>query len=107
MRKIVCLLSFIYVSFTLRAQYKWTNLDSLYQPLISSFHLYKSTDSVDGKPNVMYYAIAGLKDKKLNFTVDTSKNRRLTPTQFYEKNKSPLLVVNGSFFSFATNQNLN
>ncbi|MEO6820445.1 MAG: phosphodiester glycosidase family protein, partial [Ginsengibacter sp.] len=42
-----------------------------------------------------------------NFTVDTSKNRRLTPTQFYEKNKSPLLVVNGSFFSFATNQNLN
>ena len=33
---------------------------------------------------------------------------RLTPAQFYQKNNNaPLLVVNCSFFSFATNQNLN
>ena len=31
----------------------------------------------------------------------------MTPAEFYQKNKEPLLVVNCSFFSFATNQNLN
>jgi hypothetical protein len=89
------------------AQTKWINLDSLYQPLPASMHIFKSNDTLDGKPNVMYYAIADLKDKNLKFTSDTSYKRRLTPSQFYEKNNKPLLVVNCSFFSFATNQNLN
>jgi len=82
-------------------------MDSLYQPLPASVHVYKSTDSLDGKPNIMYYMIAGLKDKNLKFTTDTTFRRRLTPDQFYQKNDNPLLVVNCSFFSFATNQNLN
>jgi exopolysaccharide biosynthesis protein len=89
------------------AQIKWINLDSLYQPLPSSFHVYRSTDSLDGKPNVMYYAVANLKDKNLKFTTDTTYRRRLTPSQFFQKNNQPLFVVNCSFFSFATNQNLN
>jgi exopolysaccharide biosynthesis protein len=83
------------------------NIDSNYQPLPASMHIYQSTDSLNGKPNVMYYAIADLKDKSLKFTTDTTYKRRLTPSQFYKKNNSPLLVVNCSFFSFATNQNLN
>ena len=107
MKKITFFIAFIFLCFSINAQNKWVNLDSLYQPIPGSFHIFKSTDSIGGKPNVMYYAIADLKDKKLKFTVDTSKNRRLTPSEFYEKNKSPLLVVNGSFFSFATNRNLN
>lgn len=89
------------------AQLKWQNVDSLYQPLPASVHVYKTTELLDGKPNIAYYVEAGLKDKKLNFTVDTTYNRRLTPSKFYEKNEQPLLVVNTSFFSFTTNQNLN
>lgn len=89
------------------AQVKWTNIDSSYQPLPKSFHVYKSNDSLDGKPNVMYYAIADLKDKDLKFITDTTYRRRITPDDFYKKNNNPLLVVNCSFFSFATNQNLN
>lgn len=92
---------------TTNAQTKWINLDALYQPLPASFHVYKSVDSLDGKPNIMYYAIAGLKDKNLQFTTDTTYKRRLTPDQFYQKNNAPLLVVNCAFFSFATDQNLN
>ncbi|MEO9070546.1 MAG: phosphodiester glycosidase family protein [Ginsengibacter sp.] len=99
------ILNFIF--FSVNAQIKWINLDSLYQPLPSSFHIYKSSDSLDEKPNVMYYAVADIKDENLKFTTDTTYKRRLTPTQFYKKNKEPLLVVNCSFFSFATNQNLN
>lgn len=89
------------------AQLKWENVDSLFQPLPSSVHVYKTIDSLDGKPNIAYYMIANLKDKQLLFTTDTTYKRRLTPTQFYEKNNRPLLVVNSSFFSFATDQNLN
>jgi exopolysaccharide biosynthesis protein len=107
MKKIIfcCVCSGIIIS--VNAQSKWMNIDSLYQPLPASMHVYQSTDSLDGKPNVMYYAIADLKDKSLKFTTDTTYKRRSTPSKFYQKNLAPLLVVNCSFFSFATNQNLN
>jgi exopolysaccharide biosynthesis protein len=79
----------------------------LFQPLPSSVHVFYSNDSLDGKPNIAYYVIADLKDKKLDFTADTSMARRLTPSQFYSKNDQPLVVVNCTFFSFETNRNLN
>jgi hypothetical protein len=100
------------------SQLKWVKVDSLFGILPPSVHIYKTTDSLDGKPNIAYYAEADLKDKNLQFTVDTSLGRRLTPAQFYYKGhdpnarsevafKFPLLVVNCTFFSYATNQSLN
>jgi len=91
----------------LNAQLKWTNVDSSYQPLPSSIHIYFTNEPIDTAPFRAYYLIADLKDKKINFTTDTTLSRRLTPTQFYQKNDLPLVVVNCTFFSFATNQNLN
>lgn len=98
-------------------QLKWVNVDFLFQPLPKGFHVYKTTDSQDGKPFIAYYTEANLKDKNLFFTADTAYGRRLTPSQFYTKGfdpliayevafKFPLLVVNTTFFSFTTNQNL-
>jgi hypothetical protein len=107
MKNVALVSMLILVSLGVKAQTGWVNLDSLYQPLPSSMHIFKSTDPIGGRPNIMYYAIAGLEDKGLDFTCDTTCHRRLTPDQYYLKNKSPLLVVNGSFFSFATNENLN
>ena len=98
---------FSFLIFSANAQTSWVNLDSLYQPLPPSVHVYKSTGCYDGKPNIMYYAIADLKNKNLKFTADTTFKRRLTPSEFYAKDGHPLLIVNCSFFSFATNQNLN
>lgn len=89
------------------AQLEWKSVNAAYAPLPTDFNVYKTTDSLDGKPFVAYYTIAALKNKQLQFSADTSSKRRLTPAQFYEKNAQPLLVVNTSFFSFATNQNLN
>jgi len=91
----------------LNAQLKWTNVDSLYQPLRSSVHVYYTNEPIDTAPFRAYYLIANLKDKKLNFTSDTTLGRRFTPTQFYQKNDQALVIVNCTFFSFATNQNLN
>jgi hypothetical protein len=89
------------------SQVQWVNVDSLYAPLPPSVHVYKTTDSVDGKPNIAFYVVADLKDKKLNFTVDTTNRRRITPNEFYKRNKQPLLVVNCSFFSYETNNSVN
>ena len=88
------------------AQLKWINVDSLYQPLPSTVHVFKTTDTLDGKPNIAYYVIADLKDKNLLFDADTTLNRRFTPLQFYQKNAQPVVVVNTTFFSFQTHQNL-
>jgi len=97
----------IFCSIHVAAQLKWSNVDSLYQPLPKSIHIFKTTDSLDGKPNIAFYIIADLKDKNLLFDADTTFNRRFTPSQFYQKNNQPLVVVNCTFFSFQTNQNLN
>lgn len=94
-------------SYSSVAQVKWQNVDSLFQPLPPSVHVYKTTDMLDGKPNIAYYVEVDLKDKKIEFAADTTYQRRLKPSQFFEKNNQPLVVVNCTFFSFATNQNLN
>jgi hypothetical protein len=102
----------------LSAQTRWQKVDSLFGPLPSSVHVYRSLDSIEGKPSVAFYLEADLNDRTLYFETDTAKGRRLTPSQFYSKGYDsmvfkdqahifPLLVVNTTFFSFATNQNLN
>lgn len=98
---------FLFVLLGVEAQVKWRNVDAAYDPLPKGFHVYKTTDSLDGKPFLAYYVIADLENKKLTFAADTTFQRRLTPSTFYEKNGHPLLVVNCTFFSFSTHQNLN
>ena len=102
-------LPFLFFSCSVIAQYKqhWQDVSSQYGPLPSSVQVFKTTSEVDGKPNIAFYLKAKLEDKKLHFTADTTFQRRLTPQQFYTKNGQPLVVVNTTFFSFATHQNLN
>lgn len=89
------------------AQMKWQNVDAEFGINTPGIQVFRSTNTLDGAPFRAFYAIADLQNTGLYFTTDTTLNRRLTPTQYFEKNKSPLLVVNASFFSFATHQNLN
>jgi hypothetical protein len=89
------------------SQIKWQNVDSVYGPLPKSVHVFYTDAPIDTGAFRAFYVIADLKDRKLNFTTDTTYKRRLTPSQFYNKNHQPLVVVNGTFFSFETNQNLN
>lgn len=101
------ILFFLLLPFLSLAQIKWQNVDSLYQPLPKTIHVFYTDSKIDSAAFRAFYVIADLKDKKLNFTTDTTCKRRLTPSQFYQKNNQPLVVVNGTFFSFETNQNLN
>src|SRR6185436_7933145 len=84
-------------STALNAQTKWINVDSLYQPLPSSVHIYFTDSPVDTGKFRAYYLIADLKDKNLEFTTDTSRDRRLAPATFYERNDKALAVVNCTF----------
>lgn len=100
-------LLFLFPIKNLFGQNRWVNVDSSFQPLPENFHVYKTTDSLDGKPFIAYYAKAKLKDRHLVFTTDTSRDRRLIPQEFYKRNDHPLLVVNCTFFSYETNRSLN
>jgi hypothetical protein len=106
-KPIICFLALIPLFSVGQNQLQWKNVDSLYAPLPSSVHVYFTEQAINTAPVRAFYLIADLKDKKLDFTTDTSVGRRLTPTSFFEKNKEPVVVVNSTFFSFETNRNLN
>ena len=89
------------------AQLDWQLVDTGFGQLPSSVKVYKTTDSLNGRPFIAYCIVASLKDRKLEFTTQVGNGKRYTPSQFYEQEGKPLLVMNGTFFSFATNQNLN
>lgn len=95
-------------SFTLSAQLKWSAAhDSITRGLPASIKVFYTNDSLDGKPFIAYYVEANLNDKSLNFTTQVGNGKRFTPLQYYQAENKPLVVVNGTFFSFNTNQNLN
>lgn len=89
------------------SQMHWKNVDTGFAPLPGSLHVYRSLDSLEGRPFIAYYVSAQLKDKNLLFTDQVSEAKRFTPDQFYQLEQFPLLVVNAGYFSFETNQNLN
>jgi hypothetical protein len=89
------------------SQVKWINADSAFQPLPSSVHVFFTNTPVDTASFIAYYLEADLENKNLEFTVDTTLNRRFTPGQFYKRNEHPFAVVNCTFFSFETNRSLN
>ncbi len=105
-RKLFSILLIFFTQFSY-SQLKWQNVDSAYQPLPSSVHVYFTTEQIDTGAFRAFYLIADIKDKHLNFTTDTTYKRRITPAQFYQKNDHPLVVVNSSFFSFDKNKSLN
>ena len=81
------------------AQPTWKNVDSDFGPLPTSMHLFRTTDSLDGKPNIAFYVKVPLSDPGVVFDVDTALNRGLTPSSYFERNGNPLLVINCTFFS--------
>ncbi|MHA4810614.1 phosphodiester glycosidase family protein [Flavitalea flava] len=103
----VLVLLFLVRAHTTFCQLQWRNADSSFGPLPGSMHVFRTNDSLDGQPFVAYYVSARLKDKKLQFTAQTGDNKRFTPAQYYQLEQFPRLVVNSTFFSFETNQNLN
>ena len=70
-------------------------------------HVFVTLDSTEGKPNIAYYVRVSLKDKSLDLTAQTGNGKRFTPSQYFEQEQQPLLVMNCTFFEFVHNSNLN
>ncbi len=105
--KYIMLVLLTLVSITGNAQLEWKEVTAEFGPLPQSIKVYKTVSPIDGKPNIAFYVVTDLSDKKLSFRTDTTLKRRLSPADFYEKNGNPYVVMNGTFFSFQTHQNLN
>ena len=88
-------------------QIQWGIDSTLQKGLPEGIQVYKNLTSPDDSPFIAYYVSISLKNKDFIFDTDTSKGRRLTPRAFFHKLDSPLIVVNGTFFSFNTHQNVN
>lgn len=101
---VFCLCSFLVVN--ARAQLFWDRVDSLFGKLPPSIKIFRTTDSLNGRPFIAYFLEASLKDRSLEFTAETGKGKRFTPNQYYLLEDSPIVILNGGFFSFTTNQNL-
>jgi hypothetical protein len=96
---------FLFVGEVCWSQMNWHNVDSLFGSLPNGVQVFCSKDALDGKPFIGYYVRLPLQNKQLNFTAQAGK--RMTPSQYFEKEDSPLVVVNCTFFSFADSRNLN
>jgi exopolysaccharide biosynthesis protein len=95
------------IPFALSAQLKWLNVDVDFQPLPEGVHVFFTNDLIDGKPNRAFYVSADLNQKKILFTTQIGSGKRYTPSEYFEKEEKPLLVVNATFFEFVHNSNLN
>lgn len=104
--------SFIFIGmlvfhFQLKGQIQWRIDSVLQQGLPEGIQAYKNNTSPDGNPFIAYYIRIPLNNKNLVIATDTTLGRRLTPNAFYQRLDSPLIVMNGTFFSFITHQNVN
>lgn len=107
MKNYIVGLSFVLSASVLQAQQNWVNVDSVYAPLPAGVQVFFTDQKIDTAPFRAFYLVADIKNNTLDFLTDTTYKRRFTPSQFFERNNAPLVVVNGTFFSFQTNQNLN
>ena len=89
------------------APWKWVRVDADFGPLPASMHVYRTSDSLKGRPENAYYVSVPLKDKSVLFTSQVGYGKRFRPSEYYQQEQQPLLVINTSFFSFKTNGNLN
>ena len=106
MRSLFSLVLFV-LPFSMLAQFHWNDVSDSWNNVPTGVKLFDFRDSVDGQPVVAFAAVISLKEKRNRFTTAHTNNERLTPQAFYEREKKPFLVVNGTFFSFQTNKNLN
>ena len=107
MQRLIFLTFLLFLTKYSVAQLKWNNVSKEFGYLPKSIKVFKTTDSLNGRPFIAYYIEANLKDRNIEFTTQVGYGKRNTPSDYYSRENSPHIVVNGTFFSFETNQNLN
>lgn len=89
------------------AQLHWKKVSNDFDSLPKSIRIFKTTDSLNGRPFKAWCAEIRLKDKHLEFTTQTGRGKCYTPSEYYAMEGNPYIVINGGYFSYQTHQNLN
>lgn len=89
------------------SQLRWQKASNEFDSLPSSIRIFKTSDSLNGRPFKAWCAEVRLKDKHIDFTAQTGEGSCYTPSEYYSREQQPYIVVNGGYFSFQTHQNLN
>lgn len=89
------------------AQFNWVNMDTGYGAMPAGAALFYTNDSLDGKPNKAFYCKVPIQHKGFVFSTQVGGGKRFTPSEYYQQNDQPFLVVNTTFFEFVHNSNLN
>ena len=84
---------------------KWEKKDN-YGTLPSYISVYKYKQTVSGKNVQAYIAVADMNNKSVRFKVLGEKTGYKTPTQFYDTNEKPSVVLNGGYFWSGTSLGL-
>lgn len=92
--------------FALKTSAQWKEVTEKFGPLPENIQVYYSDDPFNGRAFQAYY-VTIRPSRKTRFTTAIGNGQRFTPQAYYEREGQPLLVVNTTFFSFETNQNLN
>lgn len=85
---------------------QWRNVSEQFAPLPNTLQVYYTDAPLSGRAFQAYYAIIH-PSENLQLDMAVGKGNRYTPQEFYQQENNPLLVVNTTFFSFDTHQNLN
>lgn len=88
------------------SQLRWVKATTEFDNLPASIRIFKTSDSLNGRPFKAWCAQIKLKDRNLAFTAQTGGGNSYTPSVYYSREGKPYIVVNGGYFSFQTNQNL-
>ncbi|OQP62536.1 hypothetical protein A3860_27995 [Niastella vici] len=88
-------------------QVRWIKASNEFDSLPKAIRVFKTSDSLNGRPFKAWCAEVRLKDKHIDFTAQTGAGSCYTPSEYYSREEQPYIVVNGGYFSFQTHQNLN
>lgn len=86
----------------------WVNVSDQFENLPEYLNVYKKDKTTDGDAAIAYIAVADAATAKFEVASDVAKNADgefvaehvYTPTEFYNNNEKPAVVINGGLFFY-------
>ena len=87
----------------------WVNVSDQFENLPEYLNVYKKDKTTDGDAAIAYIAVADAATAKFEVASDVAKNAKgdfvaehvYTPTEFYNNNEKPTVVINGGLFFYS------
>lgn len=91
---------------TAQSRLRWQLVNDSFQYLPPSIRVFKTNDSLNGRPFKAFYAEINLKDPNLAVSAEVGRGSAYKLSEYYEKEEKPYIIINGGYFNRETLQNL-